>query len=230
MGIELSIDQDFKRFERFINNNKKQLPQATKEALNTTAFKLKDNLQNATKGSFNVPTRFTSGRGAFLVDKAKKTALVSHIFANDQEGRNRARYLRYGAKGGVRPPKGFELYFGGLKDDGTIPSNSYFQPTSLVKKDRHGNVTRATLKRITKGISGNARGGFFIGTPAHNQGKPPGIYRRSRLQLFPYFIATTNTPNYNSIFDIQGIGDRTVKRNINQIFSSEMSRAIATAK
>ena len=230
MAVELSIDQDLKRFERFTNNTRKQLPFATKNAINDTAFKVRDNLRKGTKGAFNVPTNFTQNKGAFLVNKAKKTALISNIFANDKEGRNRARYLRYGAKGGVRPPKGFELYFGGLKDDGTIPSNSYFQPTSLVKKDRHGNVTRATLKRITKGISGNARGGFFIGTPAHNQGKPPGIYRRSRLQLFPYFIATTTQPNYNSIFDIQGIGDRTVKRNINEIFSSQMNRAIATAK
>ena len=230
MAVELSIDQDLKRFERFTNNTRKQLPFATKNAINDTAFKVRDNLRKGTKGAFNVPTNFTQNKGAFLVNKAKKTALISNIFANDKEGRNRARYLRYGAKGGVRPPKGFELYFGGLKDDGTIPSNSYFQPTSLVKKDRHGNVTRATLKRITKGLSGNARGGFFIGTPAHNQGKPPGIYRRSRLQLFPYFIATTTKPNYNSIFDIQGIGDRTVKRNINQIFSTQMSRAIATAK
>ena len=108
MGIELTIDQDFKRFERFLNNTSKQLPFATKNAINDTAFKIKNNLAKGTKGSFNVPTRFTSGKGAFLVDKAKKTALVSHIFANDQEGRNRARYLRYGAKGGVRPPKGFE--------------------------------------------------------------------------------------------------------------------------
>ena len=230
MGIELSIDQDFKRFERFTNNTRKQLPFATSNAINDTAFKIKDSLAQGTKGSFNMPTRFTSGKGAFLVDKSKKTGLVAHIFANDQEGRNRARYLRYGAKGGTRPPKGFELYFGGLKDDGTIPPNSYFQPTSLVKRDRHGNVTRATLKRITKGISGNPRGGFFIGTPAHGQGKPPGIYRRSRLQLFPYFIATTNRPNYRSIFDIQGIGDKAFMRNINKNFERQMDRAIRSAK
>ena len=229
MGIELTIDQDFKRFERFLNNTSKQLPFATKNAINDTAFKIKDSLTQGTKGAFNVPTRFTSNKGAFIVDKAKKTALVSHIFANDQEGKNRARYLRYGAKGGVRPPKGFELYFGGLKDDGTIPSNSYFQPTSLVKRDKHGNVTKATLKRITKGISGNPRGGFFIGTPRNNN-MPAGIYRRSRKQLFPYFIATTNKPNYRSIFDIQGIGDKTVLRNINKNFEKQMGKAIASAK
>ena len=223
MGIQLSIDQDLKGFDRFLNNNRKQLPFATSVAINNTAFDVKTALGKGTLGAFDQPTKFT--QKAFLVSKSKKTALVSHVFAKDKA----SKYLRYGVKGGVRLPKGFELYFGGLKDDGTIPPKSFFIPTSFVKTDRHGNVTRSTLKRTTKGISGNPRGGFFIGTPRNNN-MPAGIYRRSRKQLFPYFIATTNKPNYRSIFDIQGIGDKTVLRNINKNFEKQMGKAIASAK
>ena len=230
MAVDLTIDQNFKRFERFTNNTKKQLPYVTMLAVNDTAFKVRDSIRLGAKGAFDVPKNFTTNKSAFLVDKAKKRSLISHIYANDREGRDRARYLRYGVKGGTRLPKGFELYFGGLKSDGTIPPNSYFQPTSLVKRDRHGNVTKATLKRITKGFGGNPRGGFFIGTPANNQGKPPGIYRRSRLQLFPYFIATTTKPSYRSIFDMEGIGDKTVTRNIDRNFETRINEVLSKIK
>jgi hypothetical protein len=224
MGIQLSIDQDLKGFERFTKNYRKQLPFASSVAINNTAFDVKTALGKGTLGAFDKPTNFT--QKAFLVKKSKKTALVSHIFAKDKA----SKYLRYGVKGGVRLPKGFELYFGGLKNDGTIPPKSFFIPTPLVKTDKHGNVTRITLKKITKGISGNPRGGFFIGTPAHNQGKPPGIYRRSRKQLFPYFIASTNKPNYQSIFNIEQIAGKVVQRRFDQHFDKAMSKAIATAK
>ena len=224
MGLSLTIDQDLKGFDRFLNNNRKQLPFATSVAINNTAFDVKTALGKGTLGAFDQPTKFT--QKAFLVSKSKKTALVSHIFAKDKA----SKYLRFGVKGGVRLPKGFELYFGGLKDDGTIPPKSFFYPTSFVKTDRHGNVTRSTLKRTTKGISGNPRGGFFIGTPAHNQGKPPGIYRRSREQLFPYFVATTNKPNYTGRFNIDAIAGKVVQRRFDQHFNKAMTKAIATAK
>ena len=227
MGIELTIDQDLKGFDRFLNNYKDQLPFASSNAINKTAFDIRTALNKGTLGAFDRPTNFT--QKAFLVTKSKKNNLVAHTFAQDQAGKDRARYLRFGVKGGQRIPKGFELYFGGLPDDGTIQPNSYFYPTSFIKYDKHGNVTRSTLKRISKGISGNPRGGFFIGTPANNRGKPPGIYRRSREQLFPFFIASTRKPNYESIFNIEQIAEKVVQRRFNQHFDKAMSKAIQTA-
>ena len=41
MGVQLSIDQDLKRFERFTNNYRKQLPFASSVAINTTAFDIR---------------------------------------------------------------------------------------------------------------------------------------------------------------------------------------------
>ena len=228
MGIELSIDQDLKLFDRFLNNYRDQLPFASSVALNKTSFDIKDTLKKSTKGAFNKPTSFT--QNAFLVKRSKKNNLVAHTFAQDQAGKDRARYLRFGVKGGQRIPKGFELYFGGLADDGTIQPNSYFYPTSFIKYDKHGNVTRSTLKRISSGISNNPRGGFFIGTPANNPSKPPGIYRRSREKLFPFFIASTRKPNYQSIFNIEQIAGKVVQRRFNQHFDKAMSKAIETRK
>ena len=200
MGIQLSIDQDLKGFDRFLKNYRDQLPFATSVAINNTA-----------------------------INKQGTDVKTAHIFAVDEQGKDRARYLRFGVKGGQRPPKGFERYFAGLPNDGTIPANSFFMPTSLVKTDASGNITRATLKRITSGINASARGGFFIGTPA-NSNKPPGVYRRSREQLQTYFVATTNKPNYTGRFNIEVIAEKVIQRRFNENFSKAMSKAIATAK
>ena len=226
MGIALTIDQDLKGFERFTKNYRKQLPFASSVAINNTAFDIRTALNKGTLGAFDKPTKFT--QKAFIVTKSKKTNLVAHTFAVDKDGKDRARYLRFGVKGGQRPPKGFERFFAGLPNDGTIPANSFFMPTSLVKIDASGNITRATLKRITSGINANPRGGFFIGTPA-NSNKPPGVYRRSREQLQTYFVATTSKPNYQSIFNIEQIAGKVVQRRFNQHFDKAMSKAIETA-
>mgnify|MGYP001228506144 CR=1 FL=1 len=228
MGIQLTIDQDLKGFDRFLNNYRNQLPFASSVAINNTAFDIRTALNKGTLGAFDRPTKFT--QKAFLVQKSKKNNLVAHTFAQDQAGKDRARYLRFGVKGGQRIPKGFEKYFAGLPNDGTIPSNSYFYPTSFIKYDKHGNVTRSTLKRISSGISNNPRGGFFIGTPANNPGKPAGIYKRSKEKLFPFFIASTRKPNYQSIFNIEQIAGKVVQRKFNQHFDKAMSKAIETRK
>ena len=232
MGIQLSIDQDLKGFDRFLKNYRDQLPFATSVAINNTAINkqgtdVKTALNKGTLGAFHKPVKFT--QNAFRVQKSTKRNLVAHIFAVDEQGKDRARYLRFGVKGGQRPPKGFERYFAGLPNDGTIPANSFFMPTSLVKTDASGNITRATLKRITSGINASARGGFFIGTPA-NSNKPPGVYRRSREQLQTYFVATTNKPNYTGRFNIEVIAEKVIQRRFNENFSKAMSKAIATAK
>ena len=125
------------------------------------------------------------------------------------------------------------MFFGGLKDDGTIPSNAYFMPTNLIRQDynndAYGNISRGTIKRITKGITGKKRGGFFIGTPRNNN-MPAGIYRRSRKQLFPYFIVTTSKPRYDKVFDLERIGNKVIERKFNTFLGIAIDKAMATAK
>jgi len=117
----------------------------------------------------------------------------------------------------------------GAPNDGTIPSGAYFMPTSLVKTNASGNFTQATLRRISKGLSGDARGGFFIGTP-RGGGRPPGIYRRSREQLFSYFIATTDRPDYTGHCNIEAIGGKVSQRKFGKHFDAVLSKALSTSK
>ena len=228
MPLSLTIDQDLSRASDWTKAVAKQLPFATSVALNDAAFDARKAINQGTKGAFDVPVKFT--QSAFLVQKAKKRDLTAIVYAQDKEGKDRARYLRFGIAGGSRPQKGLEAFFeNAVPNDGTIPNGAYFMPTSLVKTNAAGNVTQATLRRISKGINGNARGGFFIGTPRGGN-RPPGIYRRSRLQLQPYFIATTDRPTYTGRFNIEQIGGKVVERRFNSHFAKALDKALSTAK
>ena len=221
MGLSLTIDQDLKGFDRFLNNNRKQLPFATSLALNDTGFDMRNAFNKGTLSVFKAPTSFT--QKAFLTTKSKKTNLVVHVFAKDKEGSDAARYLRFGVQGGARPPKGFERYFSSLKNDGTL--NSYFLPSNI-KKDGFGNVTRATLKKVSAAVQNNKA---FIGTP-RNSSRPAGIYERKGDNLITRFVSVNNRPTYRGRFNLQVIGDKVINRRLNQHFNKAMTKAIATAK
>jgi hypothetical protein len=228
MPISLSIDQDLSRATAWTKAVQKQLPFATSVALNNVAFDARKAINAATRGAFNAPVKFT--QTAFLVQKSKKSTLAAFVYAQDKAGKDRARYLRFGIRGGTRPQKGMDAYFeNAVPNDGTIPAGAYFMPTSLVKTNASGNVTQATLRRISKGISGNPRGGFFIGTPRGGS-RPPGIYRRSRLKLHPYFIATTDRPDYTGRFNIESVGAKVIERRFGIHFNAALSKAMSTAK
>ena len=228
MPISLTIDQDLSRATTWTKTVRKQLPFATSVAINNVAFDARKAINQGTKGAFHVPVKFT--QNAFLVQKSKKKSLAAFVYAQDKAGRDRARYLRFGIQGGSRPQKGMDAYFANaVPNDGTIPSGAYFMPTSLVKTNASGNVTQATLRRISKGISGDPRGGFFVGTP-RGGGRPPGIYRRSREKLHPYFIATTDRPDYRRRFNIESIGAKVIERRFGVHFNQALSKALSTAR
>jgi len=223
MGVSLTIDQDLKGFERFTKNYRKQLPFASSVALNSTGFDIRQALNKGTIGAFDKPTTFT--QKAFLTTKSKKTNLVVHVFAKDKEGSDAARYLRFGVQGGARPPKGFERYFAGLPNDRTI--DRYFMPTRQIKRDGKGNITRATLKKLSTRVTD---GTAFIGTP-RNSTRPPGLYvREKNNKLLAKFITTNSKPTYTGRFNIEAIAGKVVQRRFNQHFDKAMSKAIATAK
>jgi len=226
--ITLDIKSELPKAIRWTDTMTKQLPFAISQALNASAFDTRTALNGATRQYFDRPNRFT--QSAFLVKKTNKRELEAHVFANDQQGRDRARYLRFGIAGGTRPQKGFERkLLAQVTATGRVPSNAQLVPTSLIKLDASGNVSLATIRRIQKGLNGNARGSFFIGTPRGGD-RPPGIYRRSRLQLFPYFIATADRATYRPRFPMADIGQKAVQRRFGTYLRSSLEKALATAR
>lgn len=227
-NITLDIRSELPKAIRWTDTMTKQLPFAISQALNATAFDARTALNGATRQYFDRPNRFT--QTAFLYGKSTKRNLEATVFANSQQGRDRARYLRFGIAGGTRPQKGFERKFlAEVVGTGRVPAGSQFVPTSLVKLDGSGNVSLATIKRIQKGLSGNARGGFFVGTPRGGN-RPPGIYRRSREQLFPYFIATSDRGSYTPRLPMAEIGMKITQRRFGNYLRSSLEKALANAR
>jgi hypothetical protein len=226
MAAALSIDltSDLGKVEAWSAAMLKQLPFATSKALNDTAFDARTSLSGSTKQYFDKPTSFTQ-RG-FGVEKSTKRDLEVVVGAETK----RARYLRTQITGGARGQKGFErLFLAQITAGSRIPSNSQFIPTSLVKLNASGNVSLATLKRIKQGLSSDPRGGFFVGTPKGGN-RPAGIYRRSKGQLLPYFIAIDQPAQYQPRFPMLDVVGKVYQRRYATYFKTALERALATAR
>ena len=226
MGIELTIDEDLNAFSIFNTTAYKQLPYGASLGLNKTAEYMKNSFNKGTN-VFDRPNTFT--QKAFKNTKSYKNKLVAHVFAVDKEGADRSRYLKYATKGGARVPKGFELFFTGLKNDGTIPSNAYFMPTSYVEQDNYGNVKRTELNKIIRNIN-NTKKGYFVGTPRNNNKFKAGIYKRDKDKLKPYFTVTTRRPRYDKIFDLERIGNKVIDRKFNTLLGLGIKEALDSAR
>jgi hypothetical protein len=226
--LSLDISSELPKAIRWTEQMTRQLPFAVSQALNATAFDARRAINGATKQYFDRPARFT--QNAFFVQRSTKRKLEALVYAEAAAGRDRARYLRYGIKGGDRVQKGFERKFlAEVVGTRRIPSNAQLIPTSLVKLNAQGNVSLATIKRIQKGLATKGSGTFFIGTPKGGDRKP-GIYRRSKGQLFPYFIAINKRSSYSRRFPIVDIGSKVAGRRFGPYLRSSLEKALATAR
>lgn len=230
--LTLDISSELPRAIAWSDVMVKQLPFATSQALTQTAFAVRNELNQATPRFFDRPNRFT--QTAFLYQRATKQDLTATVYANADKGRDRARYLQFGIQGGQRRQKGFEKKFlADIAASRQIPANAELLPTRLVSRDASGNVTLATIKRIQQGLNGKASGGFFIGKPrggGANATLPPGIYRRSRSQLFPYFFATTQRSAYQPRLPMAQIGQEAAQRVFGDYLRSSLEKALAGAR
>ena len=128
--LALKTIGNFNKAVAWAEAEEKQLPFSISQGLNKTIKDVRNALNKGTVGAFHKPVSFT--QKAFLFKTSTKRNLIAYAYANDQKGKDRARYLRFGIKGGARPQKGFERYFQGVANDGTIKPGSYFVPTSFV--------------------------------------------------------------------------------------------------
>ena len=108
-SITLDIKSELPKAVAWTDAMTKQLPFAISQALNQTAFDVRTALNGATNQYFDRPNRFT--QSAFLYQRSSKRDLTATVYANADQGRDRARYLRYGIQGGQRRQKGFEKKF-----------------------------------------------------------------------------------------------------------------------
>jgi hypothetical protein len=216
--LRIDIDSELSKALLWLGTIRGQMPFAVSQALNKTGFDVRKALSEGTTKSFTDPTAFT--KRAFVVErgnKAKPTVLVG--------AQANRPYFGPQIRGGLRYPKGFEGYLRGLSK-GAITGKLVPTSTAL---DKRGNPRKALFGQIARGLSTTDRGGFFIGKPKGSS-RPAGVYRRSREQLFPYFIETRSEPRYEPRFPMQQIGQDTINRVFGPYLRSSLERALATAR
>ena len=203
--------------QRFLGAYKNQLPFASSVALNQTARDVQQAYKAQTKQSFFKPVAFTVN--AFRYDKSTKANLLATVYpAKDRP------YLSTQIFGGRRIWKNYEGLIRGLASSSGNPlPDRKLYPTSLAQ-NAAGNPKRRLFGELQSKLSTTDRGGYFIGTP-RGSGREPGVYRRSRGRLFPYFLVSRSEPKYNKRFPFEKLGNDTVRR----VYTTELSRALDRA-
>ena len=214
MAIQLSVDdKGVDKMLTLVASIKGQLPFATSVALNQVAFNVRQELGQETSRSFVNPTRFT--QSAFKYTKSTKANLEATVYPE----KNR-RFFPTQIKGGERRPKPYEGYLRGLSGGG-LPTGGRLVPTPQVL-NAAGNPKKSIFSTIANKLSTTDQGGFFIGVP--NGGGTAGVYRRSRGQLYPYFLHVKRT-QYRARFPMEKVGMDTARR----LFPTEMNKALEKA-
>ena len=100
--MQVSVKSNVKEIAKWTTNaQKKQIPFATQNAINTTLFQLRKEMGKQLDKKLDRPTPFTK-RG-FFVDKAKKSLLVGILLMKDVV----ANYMQYQVDGGIRTDSKF---------------------------------------------------------------------------------------------------------------------------
>ena len=213
--IRLSIDDaGIDKAKLFVATIKNQLPFAASQALNSVAFNMRKDLGQQTTKSFVNPTKYT--QSAFRYTKSTKANLEAEVFADPTR-----RFFPTQIQGGDRRAKPYEGFLRGL-GNGAIPSSGRLVPTSLVL-NAAGNPKKNIFGTIANKLSTTDQGGVFIGTPKGG-GRGPGVYRRSRGQLYAYFVHVDRV-SYQPRFPMERVGMATAKR----LFPTELNKALERA-
>jgi hypothetical protein len=197
-----------------------QLPFATSLALNRTARDVQLAYRGQTTVSFISPVAFT--RNAWRYTQSTKTSLEATVGA--APGRS---YLATQSTGGERRWKAYEGFIRSLTSQPPLPDRQLVPTQTAI--NAAGNPRKSLFAQIQRGLSTTDRGGFLVGTP-RGTGRPPGVYRRSRERLIPFFIVPDDAPSYSPRFPLAQLGQATVSRAFSPHLSAAIDRAIATAR
>ncbi len=219
--LRLSLDSELPKMQRWTAAMTKQLPFATSQALNSTAFDARKAINGATRQYFDRPTPFI--QNAYRVQRSTKRNLVAIVFPEAK----REPYLRRNVTGGQRGTKPFEAKY--LSEASRSVSKGSKLIPAAIRRNAQGNVSLAALRRISGQVGTNGRNSVFIGTPRGGN-RPPGVYQRStKGRLVPLFVAVPSA-TYRPIFPVREIGTKVAERRFGRYLRSSLERALATAR
>jgi hypothetical protein len=151
----VSVKHNVAALRRELRRWPKQVAFASANAITKTAWDSKRAVDKQLKTKLDRPTPFTLK--AVSVDRATKTKQRAVVAIRP----NRWQYLQWVIDGGTKRPAHRAL---------TMPVG--------VKTNKHGNMTRSTVKRLLAKRAKTGHGSTFSGVPRGQPGAKPGIYMR----------------------------------------------------
>ena len=208
MGIRLDIKSELPTAIKWTNQHTKQLPFSIAQAINASVQGSKFIAGSKGRSALHVlavkSRRYLdrpkpSTQKGFRATIAKKSTLTSVIKTKDRPY-NQDRYLGGSIFGGGSKQK-YDALFVRHSTAKNIPANSRLVPTTAIKRDRYGNITKTTIGKIYKsiGTARNTGDNVFIGKPTGGN-RPAGVYRRERGNKLRALFIAQQSVNYNAIF------------------------------
>lgn len=221
--MRVSLVDNFQSvIQRLDRRARDQVPFAAAKTLTDIAKAAQAEIPTALERSLSQPKPYTK-RGTF-VSAARKHNLVSTVGFKDRQ----ARYMALQISGGVRKRKRFEERL--VEAGGRIAV-----PAKGVRLDQYGNVTKAQLLQIAKGVRGEGKGRakqFFVGRPGGRRGEEPtGIYARvdGGKRVVPVMLFAQRA-RYRRRFNFVGLVQRVSTRLFAQTFERNLQVALASAR
>ncbi|MFQ5736622.1 MAG: hypothetical protein ACE5GY_07135 [Thermodesulfobacteriota bacterium] len=249
--LEVSFDlEGVEELARELDDmGKRQMPYATKEAINATAKRIVKAEQGTMKQVFDRPTRWTLN--SMRIEYAKKNRLHGRVSFKDA-GKNRpaSSYLSIETEGGARGEKGFERR---LRAAGYLPPGWYVVPAKGARLDRYGNITRGMHTKILSdlrahadvGVTSNRAAGtpgkYFVPLPKQGVDRfgnittkkhtlPLGIYKRLKRGVKAVFIFVQKKPHYKKRLPWGEVAQKTFDRHFEREFDRAFDKAMRTAR
>ena len=211
MGIRLDIKSELPTAIKWTNQHTKQLPFSIAQAINASVQGSKfiagskqksalNRLAGSSRRYLDRPKKQT--QKGFRATVARKATLTSVITTKDRPY-NMGRYIDQNIFGGDRKQK-YDALLVRHTTATNITGNSVLVPTknAFLKKDKYGNISKATINKVISAIgTGTTKGNnIFIGKPSGGN-RPAGVYMRhnNNKRLTALFIAQPNA-SYSAIF------------------------------
>lgn len=253
-GIKIDVDADNMLARTFTDMERTQLPFAVMQAVNATAFGVRESWQRMAARVFDRPTPMTIN--AVLYAKATRQRLFATVFIRDEaiKGTPPAKYLLPQVQGGERRPKGMERL---LQSAGVMPQGMFAVPGNGAQLDAYGNVKPGQVRQILSQLQSGMETGYTSNESEKSRGRrlkreakrgggghyfpikqrrgalQPGLYERVTTgfgsgvrSIFVFTRSARYTPRY----DIYGLAQRQWNALMPFHFNRELAKALESAK
>lgn len=254
--IAIDVDADNLLGRQFSELERQNLPFAIMQAVNATAYEIRESWKRVAPRVFDRPTATT--RNAALYRKATKERLFAEIYLRDLikagSGTPPAKYLVPQVEGGTRRKKGFEIL---LQQKGVMPAGDFAVAGRKATLDTYGNVASGQIRQILSQLQAGGERGYISNESEVSRGRRlrrearkfgrtynyfvllkrkgklrPGIYERSndRSRAIRSIFIFTKRATYRPRYDIFGLAQRQWDKLMPFYFNRELEKALASSK